>query len=1065
MRNSTVNKIISKIQFTIYSFLAFILFIIITFVALLSYGVSLPHINLPHFKAEQLYIKLDKKLILHAKRIDVTISNSVEDGASILEIPNISPVINLARKNFKSFVIDELYVGENKVTFSYTDKPLHPKDNSFSFSSPEIEAYTTYKVYKEHISFELQEFIHKPSQVAIKAKAIYDFDQKMSYADLQLSLSACGANLNLVLKENAHQLAFVASSNVLTDISPIVKLFELEPYIYRWIVPYNQASSYQVLKAKGVYDYTNSDTILHTLFIHAKEKEPVYTFNEDLFPVEGKDADIYFSKGVLDIRPHQVHYNEHRVDKGGVLIDFNADHITLKLDLYADIPVDEDIVDIVQAYNIDLPLLQKNGTTNAHVNLVIDLETEDAYATGQFFVKSSDLYLNKVPYKIHNTAIRLHKNILTIDTAKVQYKDIVHSELSGQLDLKDLIGDLYFDIEDISYPLSKEDHLTLLNKNPRFQLHLDKTKHSYIFPTTSWSFKDYNISLQANKVFMTDKFSGIAKINDLNVKVDTLLEFNTTGIYDVANDNAYLDLNLSHFQIQQDDLNISLENMPLALTLNYLDDQIKFDIPSINTLHINDNTLTIEPTHFILQEGFLKLSPSNVFINSDISSFISTDYELGSNNLQIRAEKTILFDKRLLYIEPKFDLLYHYVKGLHYLDIPKHGIHGVLNAQKEFDLNIKDFSKLKPYSKAMELFDINKGKAKVTVIDERIGMDITINDFHPLLSEDGKDIREYYIKGEYQNQTANLQINNKLDLLYRGKGKITAKDIDFNLFPILDYLELIDTKDEENDLDLIVKTKRCNVSLGSSGRKILSDTINMQIHKNDINAQLIHKNGGVLFESKDHNMTIHGRGLNDAFMNELFKFSTFKGGELSFVMQGPFDDMDGIINIKDTVIEDYTVLNNTLAFFNTIPSLVTFSVPDYSKNGLHVKQMYGSFHKDKDIIKIKEAKISSQELTITSTGESDLKNETINVLMQVKTDIGSSAKDIPLLGYIIFGDDSVSTTVKVHGNLNNPKVESSVAKSIIVAPYNILKRTLSLPFLPFMSDDEDNETKPEPALK
>jgi AsmA-like protein len=194
-------------------------------------------------------------------------------------------------------------------------------------------------------------------------------------------------------------------------------------------------------------------------------------------------------------------------------------------------------------------------------------------------------------------------------------------------------------------------------------------------------------------------------------------------------------------------------------------------------------------------------------------------------------------------------------------------------------------------------------------------------------------------------------------------------------------------------------------------------------------------------------------------MNHLFKFSTFEGGNLSLTMQGDFEHFNGLIKVDNTKIKDYTVLNNTLAFFNTIPALVTFSVPGYSSKGLKVSEMYTNFEVNKDHVTIKDTKISSKELTITAKGESDLKKENIDLLMEVKTDIGSSAKNIPLLGYIIFGDDTVSTTVRVHGDLKDPKVENSVAKSIIVAPYNIIKRTITLPFKVFDIFDDKNASR------
>jgi hypothetical protein len=251
------------------------------------------------------------------------------------------------------------------------------------------------------------------------------------------------------------------------------------------------------------------------------------------------------------------------------------------------------------------------------------------------------------------------------------------------------------------------------------------------------------------------------------------------------------------------------------------------------------------------------------------------------------------------------------------------------------------------------------------------------------------------------------------------------------------------------------------VALGDSGRKILADTIKVKIKQDTINAQLTKGRGIVLFESKHDEFSVYGDDLDDKFLNELVKFSTFKNGTLSLAVKGTYQNFSALAQIDNTIMKDYTVLNNTLAFFNTIPSLVTFSVPGYSKKGLKVDEMYLNFDVNGSDLTIKDTKISSKELTITAKGSSDLDKETIDILMQVKTDLGSSAKNIPLIGYIIFGEDSVSTTVRVHGDLKDPKVENSLAKSVIVAPFNILKRTLTLPFKTLeLFDDEDlNITK------
>ena len=64
----------------------------------------------------------------------------------------------------------------------------------------------------------------------------------------------------------------------------------------------------------------------------------------------------------------------------------------------------------------------------------------------------------------------------------------------------------------------------------------------------------------------------------------------------------------------------------------------------------------------------------------------------------------------------------------------------------------------------------------------------------------------------------------------------------------------------------------------------------------------------------------------------------------------------------------------------------------------------------------------------------------------MKSDFGSSVSKIPLVGYILLGNETISASLKVDGKLSNPDVHTQIAKDIIIAPLNIIKRTLMLPF-------------------
>lgn len=95
-------------------------------------------------------------------------------------------------------------------------------------------------------------------------------------------------------------------------------------------------------------------------------------------------------------------------------------------------------------------------------------------------------------------------------------------------------------------------------------------------------------------------------------------------------------------------------------------------------------------------------------------------------------------------------------------------------------------------------------------------------------------------------------------------------------------------------------------------------------------------------------------------MEKLFSLSKFKGGSMEFYINGLLDEYGGTVNITDTTILDYKILNNILAFVNTVPSLVTFSLPGYNKNGVEAKNTYMNFKFKNDVYKISDIYLKSK---------------------------------------------------------------------------------------------------------
>jgi hypothetical protein len=267
-----------------------------------------------------------------------------------------------------------------------------------------------------------------------------------------------------------------------------------------------------------------------------------------------------------------------------------------------------------------------------------------------------------------------------------------------------------------------------------------------------------------------------------------------------------------------------------------------------------------------------------------------------------------------------------------------------------------------------------------------------------------------------------------------------------------------DTKKTQEKINIHFNSKNCFIYL-SKHRYIISDNIKMQYLNDVLTAQLNYKKGNATFELIGNKFHLNGNNFNDKFMEKLFALSKFKGGSLSFSINGTTKEYDGLLYAKDLTILDYKILNNILAFVNTIPSLVTFSLPGFNQNGLKADSAYINFKFKDDVYRMSDISLKSKEIDIVGLGEASIVKNSINLELNLKTDLGSTSSKIPIVGHILMGKEGISTSLTVTGSLDDPKVNTQIAKDIIIAPLNIIIRTLTYPFELFKSDKKDENDK------
>lgn len=320
-------------------------------------------------------------------------------------------------------------------------------------------------------------------------------------------------------------------------------------------------------------------------------------------------------------------------------------------------------------------------------------------------------------------------------------------------------------------------------------------------------------------------------------------------------------------------------------------------------------------------------------------------------------------------------------------------------------------------------------------------------------------LAKYRFFGTYKDGNTNVRINDRIVMTHDNTTKIRGRNVGVNITELArflsDHQSIHKTSDTPSSQKIYIDLKESRLYINQN-HKIIADSIEAVSIGDRFNATLQHRKGIAKLAMEKDNFFIDGNGFNDQFMEQLFHYSDLAGGNLIFKANGNFDHFDGIVKVENTTLKKHKVLNNVLAFVNTVPSLATFSIPNYNSKGLPLEEAYSHFSYSKGSLKIDNFTLISPEIKIYGDGHANIPKDTVNGTMVLKTDLGSKLSKVPMVGYILFGKDgSVSTTLTIKGKLSDPEVETAFTKEILTAPFNILKRTVIYPFLWMMDEEKE----------
>lgn len=1050
MSDKIISKIITKIHFTLLAFFLFIFFAgFFIFVALLE-GFTISHLKLGDIKFERLYLKWDNRLTITASLIDLNELHRDNEPLTLKPLSQITDSIHWMQLWVSSIDIQAIRYHNTQVSLHYHKNSLGTLNvrlgkvrlNGYFAVTPSLLKLTLSS--KSGSAANINGLLHLYLQEQ-KLKAWGDF-----------ALPNTPVFRAYALGDQKKLRINIKADRSFTTLNELVDFFDVAPQTRPWITQYAKASRLTLYECHGSFLYDQPQKLLQSLFIRASVDDARYTFAPSIAPIIAKNVDLLFKDGVLGIYPQNGHFYAMPTQKSHLSIDFNPAHIRLNAHILTNrAQLNDSILNLLRYYKITVPIRQNSGLCNVDLKLSIDLNNFDTTAKGRFLPGKSDLQLE-------NFIFQTMGGIVTLDTTKVsfqgfnaRYKNKLHAHVEGHYDANIEKGSVKIfpyscapTGDDTVLSLSTQSH------NALAVYHINPSQDSLQLLPSQWKVLGETLSVEGFTIPYDFK-NASAVLPKLRYWVPNKIQGTVWGKF--TPDTWWLQLVLGKFNAQD----LLLRNSNHTVTLIGNKNGVNVTSNNASLWRLNGQDFTLSPFTLKIVDDILVFKNIRTKINNIIQGAISGEYfwKVAKGSI-VLSEMIPLNPTITSYVNltknQKFSInaaqehltLHSQALGIDFTTMPQ-----------GWKITIPDISLLSNNSPLLHQYQIDNGSADLFYYpsEQRYTFNGTINYPYHLMMVNDQSLSSYRFSGSYQNGKSSIRVNDRLKIEYDKSITIRANNMGINAPELARWLDMPNTnkktKESTQSTPIYLNATNTNLYL-MKNRKVMADTLTASLIGDDLEARMTYAQGSADLIMKEGIYYVEGGHFNDRFMEHLFAFSDFDGGEMSFKLAGKVNDFEGIMRIENATLKEYKLFNNVLSFINTVPSLATFSLPNYNTIGLPIKEAYSHYTFRNHQFHVDNFTLNSPELKILGEGKVYFKDDFIQGTLTLKTDIGSKLGRIPMVGYILFGNDgSVSTTVNLKGKLSDPVVETAIAQEIVTAPFNILKRTITYPFL-WMMDDE-----------
>ena len=803
------------------------------------------------------------------------------------------------------------------------------------------------------------------------------------------------------------------------------------------------------LKLSGDINLNNNqiDNLINNPIKTLELNNLIFNYDTNLSDIKSDIVYLNYRNDNLSLKFKNPSMAGIKIDGTTVLLENLTTSLILKLDLYSKNLLDPNLLNIVKYYGVEIPIVQYNGINNINFKLNLPFDNNPL-----------DIYLNA---NIKNTLVQYDDINFSSELLDIEYKNNELTIISPAvnfilLEQEFLLNNMEMSLKDNPIKLN-----TILhdenNNNYNLFSNVDLDKQNVLGDIEILNYR-YEDTIKIKKQNLNFK---------LNFKSDIIVDL-------ISKDKSKFKINIKDKNISLDKLKVNIKNNCISTTSNAMDENNN-SYKLISNINLNKSLIIgdVYINNFIY-DNFLKIEKQNISYTVDYK--VDSKVNLKSNSkIKIADNNISLHNLNIFYTNNKLKV------NVGIEDENNNSI--VLSNNTNLDKNIS-FGKLDINQLTYDKYLLVKNKNISYDLNFTSGLDLNIPDLG--LKYTNKSNTKHILSIDKFNK-----ILENINFINLKKSKVSSKlvafsDTEFKKTYIaindlnidINSTKMKSDKEDDNSSTLYpnIDLKLFNSKIQYDNNKIQTDFIQVKGKNKKLKITIKPSNEkfNIQIDIEDKKINILAKNMSDKFINALAKKNLFKDGTLDFTAKGTFDSIEAEINFHKTTLQNVRVLNNLISFINTTPAIINpiLALPTLFRMGETNFDLKGYYIKSGNINFIYDIKYNyldifdiytkSKMTDFKGTALIDIKEKLIDINVDVifLKDYSKFINHIPILGYIITGDDgNFVTTVDIKGTFEEQSFETYAIKNAAKGTFNVIKRTLSVPFLPFIDNKKDNKEK------